>query len=521
MKKQAFFYKNHYYLLPDDMADTDALIAAYGGRPAFPVTELIEKKCMTPYFVLEHTKEKTLKLPKNALVFPCEVELLTMKEYNDRLRAMVPETCKGCPYFGSVDETDASLEGHHEEIALDRVCFVRNKAKNGHKSRDFYPIDQWMKTFINRFNPWEYAQLIDEGRIDEATERFYGELSYTVFELIPPVFFTRTPEGKYALYCTAFLEQQDSLIMEYLFARLEKKYKKDGWVFKNYIPQGYMPEGAKAPLGLAVETLDGPVPYLSVTVYTEPEGQTPAYLWLCGTFGEVDYLSACLDHQILTVEDGQPLPEGLLSPDEFGAHLNAALACLNRSKSDLINPPPHILFGCSVKLDEEALDFDDQIDRNAVLYMPRADYLMNRFVLPILMGTTPENPWEDESIQAELGLPMARFVFPLPVDRLSLLNASEMKAYNASISELSRTLHDRGLFKCFGQITGNGQLELVGYVMNLTKFLYEVRRNAPIFAACPGELYIYTETHKNGGHYRLGFDMKRLHTEQKLWKSLI
>lgn len=520
MKKQAFFYKNRYYLLPEGISDTSELVAAYGSKPAFPVTELIEKKCLAPYFVMEHTKQKTLKLAKNHPIFPCEVELLTMEEYNDRLRAMVPETCKGCPYFGSVDETDESLDGHHEEIALDGVCFVRNKAKNGHKSRDFLYFDEWMKTFIKRFDSQDYARLIDEGRIEEATERFYGELSYTAFERIPPIFFTRTPEGKYALYCTAFLEQQDSLIMEYLFSRLEKKYKKDNWIFKNYIPKGYMPEGAKQPLGMTVETVDGPVPYLSVTVYTEPGGETPAYLWMCGTYGEIDLLTTCPSLRILPMQEGDALPEDVFSPDEFGEYVNATFSAINPGKDNVINPPPHVLIGSNEELDEEAPDMEDQIDRKAYLFSLRADQLMNSVIQPLRLGVTPENPWEAESIQAELGLPMARFVFPMPTDRLSLLNTPEMETYHASIGEFFHALNDRGLFKIFGQIMGNGQLEIAGYVMNLTRFLYEVRRNSPIFAVYPGELYMYTESHKNGGHYRLGYDMKRLHTEQKLWKSL-
>lgn len=522
MKKQAFFYKNRYYLLPDGVDDVTELCETYAGKPAFPVTELVENKCQAPYFVQEHTKEKTLKLAKKHPVFPCEVELLTMREYNDRLRAMVPETCKGCPNYNEpVDETDESLDGHHEEISLDGVCFVRDEAKGIAGNRDFWPIDLWFQTVVRRFRPDEYAELIDEGRPDEAAERFYEELSETVFSRVPPVFFTRTPEGKYALYSTAFLEQQDSILMEYLFDRLTKKYKKQGWIFQNAIPKGYMPEEAQAPLGLTIETIDGPTPYLDVTVYTKPEGASAAYLWLCGTFGEIEYLAACVNHRIVTVEDGDPLPEDLLTPEEFGACLDEIITPIRKQKNLLINPPPHLLFGCDEELDENAPDLEDQFDLHTLLYVPRVDRLLYTFIEPLRHGALPENPWEAESIQAELGIPLARFVFsPLPENRLTRLNSPKMEAYHARIDEFFHGLSDSGYFKTFAQITGNGQLEVAGYVLNLTSFLYEVRRNSPIFAQCPGELFLYTESHKNGGHYRLGFDMKRLHKEQTLWKHL-
>lgn len=523
MKKQAFFYKNHYYLLPDDMANTDALIAAYAGKPAFSVTELTEKKCMAPYFVITHTKEKMLKLPKNPLLFPCEVELLTMKEYNNRLRAIVPEACKGCPNFGSVDETDASLQGHHEEITLNRVCFWRNEVEAVEAEEeisDYGYFNQWMKSFVDQFDPEAYAALIDNGETEEAESRFYGELSYLVFECIPPVFFTHAPAGKYALYSTAFLEEQDALMMETLFVMLEKKHGKS-WVFKNYIPKGFMVKEAKRPLGIRAEAVEGPVTYLSVDIFTEPEGETPAYLWLCGTFGETEYLTACINHHIYPVENQADLPEDILPPEALGGILDSILKPIKRRKKDIMNPPPHLLFGCTAELNEDTPDYEDQLYRRGFFCSIRAGRLVNEFIMPLRQGQKPANVWEEESILAEMGLPIARFVFsPIPAERLTQLHTPVMSRYMDTLTELFKVLSDKRLYKCFSQSTGDGCFENNGYVLNLTQFLYVIRKCAPIFDVCPGELYIYTKSHQCGGHYRLDFDMTLLHTEQELWDNL-
>ena len=66
----------------------------------------------------------------DGLVYPAQVVLFSRKEYNDKLREIVKKHCGGCPNFSSVDETDESLEGHHEEISLDDVCFVREASEN-------------------------------------------------------------------------------------------------------------------------------------------------------------------------------------------------------------------------------------------------------------------------------------------------------------------------------------------------------------------------------------------------------
>ena len=59
-------------------------------------------------------------------------------------------------------------------------------------------------------------------------------------------------------------------------------------------------------------------------------------------------------------------------------------------------------------------------------------------------------------------------------------------------------------------------MEVFGVVLNMTELLYMLRRYAPLFARYPAELMLYTASGRNGGRYRLGYEMTLLETEETM-----
>lgn len=60
-------------------------------------------------------------------MYPVEIELLSQKEYNERLRSVILEYCPGCYRYKALSNRVQSLNGHFEEISLNSVCFYRQE----------------------------------------------------------------------------------------------------------------------------------------------------------------------------------------------------------------------------------------------------------------------------------------------------------------------------------------------------------------------------------------------------------
>lgn len=137
--EQAFYYHEHYYLLPDGYDSVEAL------RAAAPVTvnavPLLEDNhqptgrgqmgiCIAPYFIKGYTEipePVTIDVPAD--LYAVRVERLTQDEYDARLREVLTAGCPGCVRYKPITEKRSSLNGHFEEMSLDGVCFYRLETK--------------------------------------------------------------------------------------------------------------------------------------------------------------------------------------------------------------------------------------------------------------------------------------------------------------------------------------------------------------------------------------------------------
>lgn len=141
----AIYHLDSYYLLPEEYPDFAAFTAHLAAQElpcTLKLVPLLEDNnhpswtvsrgiCMAPYFLTGYRDQPVrVAISDPADVYPAVVERLTQAEYNARLRRMVEGFCPGCASFGALTEDDASLNGHHEEISLDGVCFFRHEGAN-------------------------------------------------------------------------------------------------------------------------------------------------------------------------------------------------------------------------------------------------------------------------------------------------------------------------------------------------------------------------------------------------------
>ena len=183
---RAFFYDYHYYLFPDGMT-LEELKASGKVR----VRHLREERCMAPDFIYESIAEETLKIEVPERVFEVEVNLYTGAEYDAILKKHVDRVCPGCERYED-DGTD-NLDGHHEEMSLDGVCYLRNGEEEPW-SFGYCTFVFWLRV-ADKLN--ELAACIDaddqeklNSLINEELEHFY----------LPLKFYGAVRGGRYCLY---------------------------------------------------------------------------------------------------------------------------------------------------------------------------------------------------------------------------------------------------------------------------------------------------------------------------------
>ena len=503
--EKAFFYQNEYYLLPEDSTDTETLLWRHGDGKPFAVTMLCERKCMAPYFTSKAKKTVKLKLTRDSVLYPCEVEILTQKEYNARLRALVRAKCEGCPNFGSVDETDASLEGHHEEMSLDGVCFYRAAAESD--APDFFFVNSWILQAVKRFAELDLEAMIDRGEYEAAEEKLSLLIAETAYHPVPPIWLSKNVRtGKYEACTTAVFDDSDALLMEHLFGELAKTYPKS-WTFHAGIPRGFYPREAEKPIGVEF-TLDDEVRNgLSLVVYAKKGRNYNAYLWLCGLLGEAEMHSVLGHFKAIELDEGEPVSSGIKPPEAIE---NPVKIMLLQMPDEEIRYPAVRVFDVTGKYADESGAPIDTLPEENYLQLARSLHYAMDFVDPLQNRAEPCDLWSEDTIVSRLQRPIARIIFtdvPLSSERFS-----------DDVSSLSESL--KSVMRVFHQTIYEDAVEVFGVVLNMTEMLYMLRRYAPLFLRYPAELMLYTASGRNGGRYRLGYDMTLLEDEETMWERL-
>ncbi len=346
---KAFYYEDYYYLIPEPFADLEDFRAQVDPEQPVSLIWLQEEHCMAPYFVSEQTcrAERRIQRPEN--MFPAEVWILTQKEYDKRLRAVVEKNCPGCLRFGG---NASDLTGHHAEISLDGICCEREwdvdaDEKIALEKEPFefrYAVDFFWGNF--RDAQQMLIALIEQGCIRDAIEeirRLLDFLPISVVALSKYAFWdgNRTTK-KYVLMVSACGISHVSLFIDYLITGIPEDIAQTWDAFSyflkpfyRYTPTFGVPDVSKAPPELRLCSLpDGSLTrILRVSVHMEEvKKQRPDiiqgdeipsavelenYLYLCQEIGEDKLLGSTDFIEYTDIAWADPAEERMTSAEYY------------------------------------------------------------------------------------------------------------------------------------------------------------------------------------------------------------
>lgn len=139
-KRTAFYYREHYYLLPHEYSSLEELKSEITVPSHIRLQSLCEDNhvrtniekgiCIAPYFYSEYGyPAEDVLIEDLSDIFPVEVELFTQAEYNEHIRKVILGYCPGCYRYKPISNRVQSLNGHFGEISLNSVCFFRQNSK--------------------------------------------------------------------------------------------------------------------------------------------------------------------------------------------------------------------------------------------------------------------------------------------------------------------------------------------------------------------------------------------------------
>lgn len=134
------YYHDMYLLLPEEYPDLDSFqqflqeselpvavnMVVLRENHKIPCMTVFKGESIAPYFLTGyHDAPSPVTFHDTEGIYPVQVELVDQDTYNTRLREVINDFCPGCKRFKPLTNRVQSLNGHHGEIALNRVCFYR------------------------------------------------------------------------------------------------------------------------------------------------------------------------------------------------------------------------------------------------------------------------------------------------------------------------------------------------------------------------------------------------------------
>lgn len=524
MRVKAIFFDGEYFMLPEGCESASELTGRYSGKPVV-LPWLREIKCMAPYFVLDNISHKTLTFSSDSPVFDCEAELLTLEEYNSRLREIIPGRCAGCAGYTQIDDGDDSLNGHHDEITLDGVCFL--KEEHNDEEHDFPPVDVFVSNAVKEFPGLGLKKLIDAGETEKAEAALSEMLRNETAVPGYPLWLYKTEEGKYRAVMTTMAHDGDGVIVEYVMKKLAEAYGED-WEFFNYIPRGFYPPCAREPERIyrTPEDPDGRTAPFGVAFTTAGDGGFPEFCYVCGLCGEKELKSAARFLQIYGNTD-----EEMTETDEEGL-LTAVTELYERiPPEERLFPPPVTNVYVPPEAFEEPDGYSDEeeiVNDHGMLFSSRSVELCENVALPVISGFKPENFRESDEwklcIAADLNIPVCQLTLDiggLPdgtvADHPDLLDAVQ-RDVNCIGGAVKKNGSALPFLQCFDLRMKKLQIWYV--IMRYSRFMYTLRRLDPVFREYPGALRIFTASGKSGGEYVPGARMLKVRTEEQMISDL-
>lgn len=381
---RAFFYDYHYYLFPDGMT-LGELKAAGKVR----VRHLKEERCMAPDFVYESVVEEELTIEAPERIFEVAVNLYTGAEYDAILKQHVERVCPGCERYED-DGTD-SLNGHHSEMSLDGVCYLRSCEEEQWSFSD--SVDYFWYRISCKLN--DLAACVDENDQEKLTALINEELEHIY---VPLNFFGTVCDGAYCLYLRGDWRNSPSAfaVERYLAECAMTEHspiREAGWKVSYLLPAGTVHYSCKYDekrMGRIEENGNG-----TVTVYLfVPEGENDVEariddFFACMAEDIGEYAALCAIGGLQPTSDAR----GLLSRRKLAKALEKAsdafLAMFEGAESGTISPYA-MIYGYSGGADEQQLPFREKLSEGFTQYPDLS--LLERSSIVIKDGKADE-PW--------------------------------------------------------------------------------------------------------------------------------
>ena len=136
----AVYYRDQYLVLPEEYPDfasfqqfllkselpVDVNMVILRENHKIPCWTVFKGESIAPYFLTGyHDDPSSIRFENTHEIYPVQVELMDQDTYNARLREVINGFCPGCKRFKPLTNRVQSLNGHHEEITLNGVCFYR------------------------------------------------------------------------------------------------------------------------------------------------------------------------------------------------------------------------------------------------------------------------------------------------------------------------------------------------------------------------------------------------------------
>lgn len=188
----AIYYEDLYLLLPEEYPDFDTFkqFLLDSGFPVdvkmvvlrenhkIPCWTVIKGESIAPYFLTGyHDDPSNVRFHDADGIYPVQVELLDQDSYNAKLREVINGFCPGCKRFKPLSNRVQSLNGHHEEIALNSVCFYRYE--DNPSPRVYHDT---LFSFGGFFKQCNYAMLSAEEMKERLAWEYLRYKSYTLEE---------------------------------------------------------------------------------------------------------------------------------------------------------------------------------------------------------------------------------------------------------------------------------------------------------------------------------------------------
>ena len=190
--EKAIYYREHYYKLPEGVELEDFKSKLPCEVELLELCENYRQRShrdlgisLAPYFISGYAKEKEkVQIDFPDEVYPVDVEILTQEEYNARLREVICEYCPGCRNYKPLSKNVMSLNGHFDEITLDKICFFRWETKPsprffremlwflGGGCRHFVPLERTPESILESLKSRFYIKY-DSGKFSEENKNVF------------------------------------------------------------------------------------------------------------------------------------------------------------------------------------------------------------------------------------------------------------------------------------------------------------------------------------------------------------